>query len=723
MQDRELPNTSPQVLMLMQELLSRGAKLHTTGQLEPALLCFEQALAHDPVDLSAINACVSVLLDLNRPDAAYRLMQPQQERLLEDADSGCNWAIVCEAVGDHRQAHQAYERVLGIAPDHLRALNNSALAAMGRQDWQLSIERLRHGMLIAPSEPALCLNLIDALTAAHESAQALALASQGRQTWPDHPDLEIRYAVQLAFNGLMPEATLAFENLSQSAQQTLQDYLRSMGDAATRVGKSAIDALPQPEELYLMHGFAALADCDWRGYSALLAQLKSLIAQSYAEKTGRDWRDVQFAALMLPLSEEEQSQTVRHTYRHILNRYPQRNSKTVTKAPAADGRIHVALAIQSLHDARQRNAIENWLKHSDRACFAYHVYANTPSPQAILSERIQGLCDSFVEINHLSAGDTIKRMRLDAPDIYIDAAFYTPWCRAELPYGHIAPAQIRQQSWQRWNSGVYHYVLGDAVTHPDAMDRQYFGPTVRLPNTSWLALNDDQPLPGLDRRQLGLPESALVLAAFCASATLDPESFRLWMKLLKTLPDAVLWLPAHTPGIQHNLLREAAAQSVPASRLIFCKPPLSSHPSFEAGREQRAMHLAQIQSADFFLDPLRFSSSYNLCDALRLGVPSAAALGNNLASRLGASILQAAHLPESVAASPEALFDVILEWSRQGALAQQWQEHLQRVMHQPACVPLFDTPARLGDWEKAMAMMLAEKQSHQNVAFDVPRSG
>ncbi len=720
MQDRELPNTSPQVLMLMQELLSRGAKLHAAGQLEPASLCFEQALANDPHDLSAINACVSVLLDLNRPDAAYRLMQPQQERLLEDADSGCNWAIVCETVGDFSQASLAYERVLAIAPDHLRALNNSALAAMGRQDWQLSIERLRRGMSIAPAEPALCLNLIDAFTAAHESAQALALASQATKAWPDHPDLEIRYAVQLAFNGLRSEASLAFENLSQSAQQRLQEYLRSMGDAATRVGKGAIDAFPLPEELYLMHGFAALADCDWRGYSALLAQLKSLIAQSYTELAGRDWRDVQFAALMLPLSEEELSQTVRHTYLHILNRYPTRNTRSIMKAPAADGRIHIALAIQSLHDARHRNAIENWLKHSDRGRFAYHVYANTPSPQAILCERIQSLSDSFVEINHLSAGDTIKRMRLDAPDIYIDAAFYTPWCRAELPYGNIAPVQIRQQSWQRWNSGVYHYVIGDAVTHPEEMDRQYFGPTVRLPNTSWLALNDDLPMPGIDRKQLGLPESAQVFAAFCASATLDPESFKLWMKLLKTLPDAVLWLPAHTHGIQQNLLREAAAHSVPASRLIFCKPPHTSHISFEAGLDQRAMHLAQLQCADFFLDPLRFSSSYNLCDALRLGVPSAAALGNNLASRLGASILQAAHLPEAVAASPEALFDLILEWSRQDALAKRWQQHLHQVRHQPASVPLFDAPARIGDWEKAMAMMLAQKQSHQSLAFDVP---
>ena len=284
--------------------MNHGTALHAQRQLEPALVQFEQALRQEPSNLNALNACVAVLLELNRPHTAYELMLAGMEWISDDADSLCNWAIVCESINERHRADEAYEQVLQLQPQHLRALNNSALNAITQHEWPKAIARLELCCKLAPDEPALHLNLIDCLCAAHESSAALKHAALAMERWPDHPDLELRYAIQLAFNGQLAAATLAIKALSSAATTRLQEYLSTMSEAAARIGRASVQMLPPAQELYFIHQFSALNHCDWRDHARLCATLKQAIAASYTEAKGCDWRDVQFYALMLPLEEE-----------------------------------------------------------------------------------------------------------------------------------------------------------------------------------------------------------------------------------------------------------------------------------------------------------------------------------------------------------------------------------------------------------------------------------
>lgn len=715
-----LGSSDPQVIAKEFRL---AVEMHAQGQLERALLHFERVLAHDPRHLNAINGSVAVLLELQRPNAAYQLMGENMDLFARDTDSLCNWAIVCESVGKRDQANQVYEQVLLIQPNHLRALNNSALNALAVHDWATAISRLKCCCELEPNEPALRVNLIDALSASHDSDQALKLCTEGIERWPDDPDLELRHAMHLAFNGHISTATVAIQSLRPAATARLKDYLSRINEAAARLGRASANTLPDAQELYFAHQFSALQFCDWRDHERLCRSLKQAITASYTEARGRDWRDLQFYALMLPLTEELQSQAVRHTFRAITSRAQGTPKPAHPNAPAPDGKLRVGIALQSLHDPRHRNAMETWIEYADHSRFAYHLYANTPSPFAALSEKLRSKC-TLVEINHLSVADTIERMRLDRLDVYLDAAFYTPWCRAEIPYGKVSPINVRLQSWQRWNSGVYQYVMGDRITHPDDLDRNHWGPTVRLPHTSWLALNQDQPMERVDRHSLGLPSSALVFAAFNAPTGIEPTSFECWMKLLKMLPDAVIWFPQFDAGTRSNLLREAKERGVAASRIQFDVKLPAQAPSFatskESGEYHRAFSLAQLQAADFFLDSLCFGSSYTLCDALRLGLPSATVCGNNLAKRLGASILTAAGHEDAVHSSTDDYLNWIVEWAKGGELANSVRARNGKIHSNPASVPLFDVAARVQSWENAMlAMASRSRQGLPPQAFDI----
>jgi predicted O-linked N-acetylglucosamine transferase (SPINDLY family) len=316
------------------------------------------------------------------------------------------------------------------------------------------------------------------------------------------------------------------------------------------------------------------------------------------------------------------------------------------------------------------------------------------------------MAQSVVEINHMSAADTARRMRLDSLDIFLDTAFYTPWCRAELPYMGVAPINLRLQAWTRWISGaVYTYNIGDPITHPDDFDRQGWGPTFRLPSTCWLALEDAQAAQGLDRRWAGLPESALVLCGFTAGSTLDAESFALWMKALKRLPDALLWLPAYHAGARANLLREAAYAGVPAHRLCFSQD--IAYSAHDHGISSRSQQLAQLALADLFVDPLRFSSAHALSDALRLGVPALAVRGHNMASRLGASIVHAAGLPEAVVANEAHWLDTLTQWAHSPSQQADWKRRLSATSYAETPSHLFNAAARTRDWERAFELMIS----------------
>jgi predicted O-linked N-acetylglucosamine transferase (SPINDLY family) len=681
-----------------------GTQLHQQNQPEQALVAFEKALQLAPGNTEAASACATLLMQLQRPQAAHSMLYAVYADLMQSADGATNWAIVCEANGQTDQAKTAYAQALAIDPHHLRALNNAALLAASAEDWDTAARYLTQCVALAPDEPAWAVNLCDVLTGAHQHAQALQVITQAVQQWPTRADVAVRQAVLLAYNAQFSAAHAAFDVLDSDAQQLLGSYLASAEATSSRAVGKTLKALPDCEELFTVAAFSALQDCYWGHHSALVTTLRQFISASYHHTEHKDWRDLQFYALMLPLTEEEQSQSLRVTTRG----YPaarQAVSQTL-RPPHPDGRIHVGICTANLHEPRVRNALAHQLSLHDPSRFALHVYSNTPQPVASLTQDMAGFAQSVVEIAHLPSADMAKRLRLDMLDIYIDAAYYTPWCRADIPYLKVAPIHIRQQSWQRWSSGVYQYIMGDHFTHPDGFDKPGFGPTARLPHTCWIATTNDTPAHNrISRKDALLPESALVLCSFLGTVAVDPDTFAMWMQILRNLPDAVLWLPAYGPSAQANLRREAQLAGVATQRLVF---------STRAGRAEQ---LERMQLADLFVDSLRFNANNGLADALRMGVPALSCAGHNMASRLGGSIIRAAGLPDCVLDSPQDLVQRAVALGQSPSALQALRTQLATAQ---TSAPLFQPAQRIREWESAWTTMVQRHRAGLPPAsFDV----
>jgi protein O-GlcNAc transferase len=142
---------------------------------------------------------------------------------------------------------------------------------------------------------------------------------------------------------------------------------------------------------------------------------------------------------------------------------------------------------------------------------------------------------------------------------------------------------------------------------------------------------------GWDRKSLRLPQSGTVLCCFNNSYKVDPLTFDLWMNVLRRVEDSVLWLYAPNEITAMNLTQRAMQNGVEASRLVFA-PHITDH----------ASHLGRYVFADLFLDTRYCNAHTTAVDALWCGVPVITVPGEKMASRVGASLLNAVGLPELI---------------------------------------------------------------------------
>src|SRR5205085_6578084 len=147
------------------------------------------------------------------------------------------------------------------------------------------------------------------------------------------------------------------------------------------------------------------------------------------------------------------------------------------------------------------------------------------------------------------------------------------------------------------------------------------------------------PAAAFSRKEAGLPDNGFVYCCFNNNFKIMPGIFAVWMRLLRTVEGSVLWLLEDTPEALANLRREAEAAGVSGTRIVA------------AQRTSGEEHLARHCLADLVLDTQPFGAHTTASDALWMGLPVLTVLGSTFASRVAASLLHAAEVPELIAQS------------------------------------------------------------------------
>ena len=162
--------------------------------------------------------------------------------------------------------------------------------------------------------------------------------------------------------------------------------------------------------------------------------------------------------------------------------------------------------------------------------------------------------------------------------------------------------------------------------------------------------------------------------------------FGVWMNLLKTVPDSVLWLFRSNDLAERNLKSEAKTRGVEGDRLIF------------AERLAKDQHLARCRLADLALDTRICGGHTTTSDALWAGVPVVTMLGTHFASRISASLLNAVGLTELITHNLKDYEALAFSLARN---PDELDELKAKLARNRLSEPLFDTPRFVGNLESA----------------------
>jgi predicted O-linked N-acetylglucosamine transferase (SPINDLY family) len=221
------------------------------------------------------------------------------------------------------------------------------------------------------------------------------------------------------------------------------------------------------------------------------------------------------------------------------------------------------------------------------------------------------------------------------------------------------------------------YMLTDRIITPPEQAAHYSEQLAYLPDT-YQPNDRKRPVAHtLKRADYGLPEHAMVFCCFNQTFKITPQVFDIWMNTLNEIPESVLWLLECNPWAKANLLQLAQARGIDQTRIIF------------ASRVSGAEHLARQRMADLFLDTLPYNAHTTTSDALWMGLPVLTCCGETFASRVAASLLNAAGLTELVTHD-------MAQYQAQALHLAQHPAELQAIRHKLESsrdsMALFDTP-------------------------------
>jgi predicted O-linked N-acetylglucosamine transferase (SPINDLY family) len=450
-------------------------------------------------------------------------------------------------------------------------------------------------------------------------------------------------------------------------------------------GRAQAPAELVPEAIYLWTRYLALCECDWRDIDDLVAELRRAIETGAAAQEPA----LAFVCPLLPTTQAERHALAHGIAARIESRCPP--LPRLARMPAARP-IRIGLLSPDFREHLNAYLLLPLLELADRRKVEYYAYSIGADDGSQPRRAIQRNAHRFRDLrllNDLAAAEQIQR---DEIDVLVDVGGYTTGARFDIVARQPAPVQVSYLGFSSTlGSSRMDYVIADRIVLPPGDMPHWSEAPVHLPSTFFL-YDFRLPVPPTraGREQFGLPKDAFVFSAFHRAEKVEPQSFGLWMEILRQTPASVLWFYSSHERMQANVQREARERGIDPGRLLFVP---------RTGREE---YLARFQLADLQLDSLVFNATTTACDALAAGVPLLTAKGTTFTSRTAESLLRAAGLPELVAADRNAYVDQAVRYAREPGQLDLVRE---RLAQNRRSAPLFDVASRVRELEAAFAEM------------------
>ena len=668
--------------------------LHLLGMIAAQNKDYEQAFTYlakaievNPIEAAAYSNLGMALHESGRPEEAIVFYKKALELNPDLIDALYNCAGSYQALNNLSMALNLYNEVLRINPELFQAHNNRGNVLQKMHRFQEAFDSYGEAIKINANFPEPYNNLGNLFYVKSDHSKALENLNKALEIRSDYAEAyNNRGNVKVALK-LNEEALADFQRAIELDPSYAEPHHNCANlfldthryeEALVRY-ELALALKPNYEYVHGAQVYTKLQICDWTDLELQTAQLITKIA--LGEKAA-----IPFLGISLIDSGPLQKQ-IAQTWVADKHLASDDLPPLLLGAPKAKGaKIRLGYYSADFHNHATMYLMAKLFEAHDHSQFELFAFSFGPFADDAMRKRAVAAFDHFIDVKDQSDLEIAKLSRQLQIDIAVDLKGFTPFARTNIFAHRAAPVQVNYLGYPGTMGASYmDYIIADRVLVPPGSEQFYTEKVVYMPHS--YQVNDDQRVIAdtvYTRTQLGLPDTGFVFCCFNNNYKILPPTFDGWLRILKAVPDSVLWLLEDNPTAAKNLQQIAMNKGLDPVRLIFAK------------RMPLAEHLARHRLADLFLDTLPCNAHTTTSDALWAGLPVLTLPGETFASRVSASLLNAIGLPELIA-------NTQVEYEKRAIDLAQSPEILAQIkgklMVNRKISPLFDTKQYAKDLE------------------------
>ena len=659
-----------QATQQLEAKMKQGFQYHANGELEKAKILYEAVLAKDPRHFNALQLLGTLCSSLKIFDQAVEYLKRavkinqtnhivfnnlanafKELGYFEDALKNCEIAIelnqvnaqafcirgaVLQSLGDSQGAINSCKIAIELQPNFAEAYNNLGNALVDAKDFNQALVNFDQALKINPHSIEVYFNRAVALQALFRTEEAIQNLDLAITLQPTFADAYNNRGVALLGVRRYEEAIKDFDHSLKLTPHRADAYV-NRGNALRGLKKNqealmsyqkALELNPEFDYLFGTWFHLKMKLCDWSDFESNRDKLKAGILAG--KKIS-----IPFAVLSLidDSSLHLKASKIYHKNIEIAKKPPKNICDLKLR------KIRIGYYSADFREHATSYLIAGLIESHDKNKFEIYGFSFGPHVVDAMHARLLSSFDQLFEVSKMTDQEIVELSRNIGIDIAIDLKGDTEDARVGLFTGRCAPVQVNYLGYPgSMGLECYDYILADKVVLPEINHVHYSEKVMLLPHS--YQVNDSGRWISeriFTRTELGLPEEGFVFCCFNNSYKILPQTFELWMEILRNVDGSVLWLYADTVQTVINLKREAEARGISSQRLIFAE--MMPH----------AEHLARHRCSDLFLDTLPYNAHTTASDALWAGLPVLTCMGESFASRVAASLLSAVYLEELIA--------------------------------------------------------------------------
>lgn len=669
------------------------------NEIEKAETIYRQALKLDPNSVIALNNLGNILAEKKDFEGSISCYDKILKTNPDQVEALLNIANLKEMQGENSLALKHYQKAIKINPKFALAFYNLGKLYSKMEDNRSAIESLQRASKLEPGNAEYLVQLAIVFYKDGDYSRVKQLCGKALQIDPNVRDAALYLGMVFHLKGYVDKALELF----------LDEIKRSQNSAVVHfsIGKAYHDLKNYEKAFYYLNKAVELNPDDTSaGYELIQIRLEL-----------NDWsRRVEDESLFIRLLEKQFADNSLSSSIPILSlnyfdmpldihlSAAKYYAETCLKRVASHKENIKFTYKQSEHsnlrigyispDFRQHAVgllIKDLFKYHDKSNYEIFGYSLLPEiPNDSIQSSIKEGCNHFINFYDYSVERAAKKINEDQIDILVDLAGYTFNSRTEILALNPAPIQVHYLGYpSTTGSDFIDYMMADSTIITNNLAETYTEKIVYLPMTLPYSPIEISTEP-ITREEFGLPEESIVFCCFNSFSKLDPDTFDIWMNILRKVPNSVLWLSSGTETIIENLKKEAEARGIKKERIKF------------KNKLPHEKYMAIHQLADLFLDNFLYNAGSTAVCSIAAGLPVLTCPGLTYSSRMGASILTSSGLPELICSSKNDYIEKAVFYANNPEELNNLKEKMGTIQKS---APLFNLANFVGKLETAYSRM------------------